>query len=485
MIAMKTQHKHRRILILMITSQVLLTLFVLQWLRSQYHGEKERLAGELTGLYIDTQDEIIDTLLFRSYVNPVLESHRNDSLPNDSLISTGPKNVKGFISWAGNKKAITVRLNHGTDTAVPVPLPDTLKFRKINDEMLLRSVKLIVSHTRDSGDNGLRVRDLEINPDTAVFKEHFYNRITGSGMKLNISWEEKPVSHSESRNILYVNPANPFSLPGVSITRYNGYLAGKILPQILFGLILIFITGFAFVISYRRLRDNVILNNLRNEFVSNMTHELKTPVATISIALESLGRYNMRNEPEVMDEYLRLASSETERLTELINRVLDHSMLEENNQLLKPVLTDVNSLVSDVTRNMQQRLEKCGTIEFNPSPEKINVLCDPLFLRGVIINLIDNSIKYCDKDPVIRILAGSESGSAIIEVADNGPGIPEEYHNRIFEKFFRMPTGNVHNVKGYGLGLSFAYLVMKLHKGSISIKNLDPGCSFKLKLPLA
>jgi two-component system phosphate regulon sensor histidine kinase PhoR len=216
-----------------------------------------------------------------------------------------------------------------------------------------------------------------------------------------------------------------------------------------------------------------------------MTHELKTPVATISIALESLGRYNMRNEPEVMDEYLRLASSETERLTELINRVLDHSMLEENKQLLKPVLTDVNSLVSDVTRNMQQRFEKCGSIEFKPSPEKINVLCDPLFLSGVIINLIDNSIKYCDKDPVIRILAGSDSGSAIIEVTDNGPGIPAEYHNRIFEKFFRMPTGNVHNVKGYGLGLSFAYLVMKLHKGSISITNLEPGCSFKLKLPLA
>ena len=304
-------------------------------------------------------------------------------------------------------------------------------------------------------------------------------------MKLNISWEEKAVSHSESRNILYVNPANPFSLPGVSITKYNGYLAGKILPQILFGLILIFITGFAFVISYRRLRDNVILNNLRNEFISNMTHELKTPVATIAIALESLGRYNMRNEPEVMDEYLRLASSETKRLTELINRVLDHSMLEENNQLLKPVLTDVNSLVSDVTRNMQQRFEKCGSIEFKPSPEKINVLCDPLFLRGVIINLIDNSIKYCDKDPVIRILSDAESGSAIIEVSDNGPGIPEEYHNRIFEKFFRMPTGNVHNVKGYGLGLSFAALVMKLHKGSISITNLDPGCSFKLRLPLA
>ena len=193
----------------------------------------------------------------------------------------------------------------------------------------------------------------------------------------------------------------------------------------------------------------------------------------------------MRNEPEVMDEYLRLASSETTRLTELINRVLDHSMLEENNQLLKPELTDINSLVSDVTHNMQQRFEKCGSIEFKPSPEKINVLCDPLFLRGVIINLIDNSIKYCDKDPVIRILAGSESGSAIIEVTDNGPGIPVEYHNRIFEKFFRMPAGNVHNVKGYGLGLSFAYLVMKLHKGSISITNLDPGCSFKLKLPIA
>lgn len=480
---MEAQLKHRRILILMITSQVLLTLFVLQWLRSQYSEEKERLAEGLTGLYIDTQDEIIDTLLFRSYVNPVLRSHRNDTLPHDSLIPV-PDTMKDIVRWEGMKRAITVRLSHGADTAVP--LPDTLKFRRINGDMLLRSVKLIVSHTIDSGDTkGMRVRDLEINPDSAVFKEHFQKRILESGMKFNISWEEKTVSHSEKKKILYINPLNPFSLPAVSITGYNGFLAGKILPQVLFGLILIFITGFAFLISYRRLRDHVVLNNLRNEFISNMTHELKTPVATISIALESLGRYNMKNEPEVMDEYLRLASSETRRLEELINRVLDHSVLEENNQLLKPVLTEINSLISDVTRNMQQRFEKCGTIEFNHSQEKINVLCDPLFLRGVIINLIDNSIKYCDKDPVIRILAGTETGSAIIEVTDNGPGIPSEYHNRIFEKFFRMPAGNVHNVKGYGLGLSFAALVMKLHKGSISIKNLDPGCSFKLKLPLA
>lgn len=484
MITMKTQHKHRRILILMITSQVLLTLFVLQWLHSQYNGEKERLAGELMGIYIDTRDEIIDTLLFRSYVDPVLKSHRNDTLPKDSLIFTGPNTVKDIVRWEGNKRAITVRLNHGTDTVGPAP--DTLKFRKINDDMLLRSVKLIVSHTRDSGDkNGLRVRNLEINPDTVVFKKHFHSRIAESGMKLNISWEEKPVSHSERRNMLYVDPANPFSLPGVSITRYNGYLTGKILPQILFGLILIFITGFAFVISYRRLRDNVILNNLRNEFISNMTHELKTPVSTIGIALESLGRYNMKSEPAVMDEYLRLASSETKRLEELINRILDHSVLEENNQLLKPVLTDLNSLISEVTGNLRQRFENFAIIEFIASRKRINVFCDPLFLKGVIMNLADNSIKYCDKDPHISITTEAEPGSAIIEVTDNGPGIPQEYHQRIFEKFFRIPSGNVHNVKGYGLGLSFASLVMKLHKGSITVTNLDQGCSFKLKLSLA
>jgi two-component system phosphate regulon sensor histidine kinase PhoR len=112
-------------------------------------------------------------------------------------------------------------------------------------------------------------------------------------------------------------------------------------------------------------------------------------------------------------------------------------------------------------------------------------MCDPLLFKGVIMNLIDNSIKYSGGSPAIRLYTERDKHNAKVTVTDEGPGIPAEYHEKIFEKFFRVPSGNVHNVKGYGLGLNFASKVMALHKGSIGIKNKDKGCSFILNLPLS
>jgi two-component system phosphate regulon sensor histidine kinase PhoR len=202
------------------------------------------------------------------------------------------------------------------------------------------------------------------------------------------------------------------------------------------------------------------------------------------VALEALGNYNMKKEPRVMEEYLQLASEETKRLGELINRVLDHTLLEQKEHPLDLIEIDLNKLITDVVSIMNRKTGSKGIIEFNREDHNITLVGDLLYIKGVLINLIDNSIKYCDTDPVITVSAERKSKYIVVEIKDNGPGIPEEYQKKIFEKFFRLPSENVHNVKGYGLGLSFASLVMELHKGSIEVKNLNPGCSFKLKFPV-
>jgi two-component system phosphate regulon sensor histidine kinase PhoR len=200
------------------------------------------------------------------------------------------------------------------------------------------------------------------------------------------------------------------------------------------------------------------------------------------VALEALGNFNMKKEPELMEEYLRLASEETHRLGELINRVLDHTLLEQKKHPLELKEIDLNRLISEVVNTMRIKLGKKGRIEFNAGLD-IRIAGDPLYLKGVFINLIENSIKYCDKEPVINILASKNDDETVIEINDNGPGVPSEYQKKIFEKFFRLPSEDVHNVKGYGLGLSFASLVMELHNGSIKVRNLSPGSSFILKFP--
>lgn len=474
---MKYSDKHRKILALMILSQVLLTVFMLQWVRSQYKDEKERLTQELNILYMDARDQMVDTILFRSFVSPALT-------PEEDTIYIKEDRFKGIVRWEGNDGRVTVSVKHGPDSAKL--FPDTIRLRKNKNELLLRSVKLIISHTRDTlrRDEPL-IRDFGIAPDTAAFKMHFHRSLEDAGLKFNLLWINDSAGSIAHGKTLYVAPHNPFSLPAISVKNYNGYLTGKILPQILFGVFLILLTALAFMLSYRSLRDHAIYNNLRNEFISNMTHELKTPVASISLALESLSKYNLRDDPKVMDEYLNLALSETRRLEDLVNRVLDHSALEESIQSLNFSETELNLLIGEVISVMQVKLQDKGSIMFSPPGKKLMIKCDPLLLKGVILNLLDNSIKYTEDRPEIVIETGEEERNAIITVSDNGPGIPEEYHDKIFEKFFRVPSGNIHNVKGYGLGLSFASLVMKLHSGKISLRNLDKGCSFILKIPLA
>jgi len=461
----------------MIISQVLLTVFVLQWIRSQYREEKERLSDDLTTLYIEAQDEMVDTILFKSYVSPVLTLSENS-------IRSGEDRLKGIVRWEGENGRVIVNVKHAPDSGRQ--LPDTIRLRKTNDDMLIRSVKLIISHSRDTLRSDVPlIKNLGLTPDTSAFKKHFHHRLSDAGLKFNLLWIKDSANGENFRKTIYLAPLTPFSLPPVTVKNYAGYLAGKIFPQILFGSLIICLTALAFMISYRSLRDHALLSSMRDEFINNMTHELKTPVSSISLALESLSKYNLRNDPEILGEYLKLALSETRRLEDLINRVLDHSVLEENMRTLDLTTTDLNILIGEVIAIMQVRLKEKGVIEFYPSEGKLMVRCDILLFKGVIMNLIDNGIKYSGEFPEIKLYTEKDEHYAKITVTDNGPGILPEYNDKIFEKFFRIPSGNVHNVKGYGLGLSFASQVMALHKGTIGIINKEEGCSFILNLPLS
>lgn len=486
---MKRSRKHTSILALMVISQILLTAFVVQWLRSQYNDENKRLAEEMFNTFMDTQDQLIDTLLFKNYVGPVL-SHNGDRtimIAIDDTMEKGKmpddeKKIERSVRSEGRKEAVMIRMNRNPDSSMKSI--DTATLKKVNNDFLLRSVKMIVSHSKNSEDTSAVIRNLNIHPDTAAFRQNFSRKLEERGMKFDIRLGDRNQTgmHHLSGKI-FINPGSPFSMPGVEISNYQGFIIKNILPQILFGGFLILITAIAFLLSFRSLREHIIFNDMRNEFISNMTHELKTPVATIGIALESLGKYNMKDNPEVMTEYLRLAASETKRLEDLISRVLDHSALENNARPENMVVADINPILREIISIMRPGIKE-GKIILNESEKPLNVMFDPLLIKGVIINLVDNSIKYCDKPPSITVSSGKEQQSAVIIVSDNGPGIPFEYQAKIFEKFFRLPTGNVHNVKGYGLGLSFASLVVKLHRGTISVRNNDVGCSFIIKLPI-
>jgi two-component system phosphate regulon sensor histidine kinase PhoR len=274
-------------------------------------------------------------------------------------------------------------------------------------------------------------------------------------------------------------------LPAIRIENYRGILLGLILPQMLFALILLGISTSALIIAYRSLGKQLILNKLRDDFIANISHELKTPVSTVKIALEALGNYNPENDPEVTREYLAMAQSETDRLEKLVERVLNHEALL--GPLAKESLEscDMGVITQSIVNSMKiPILEKRAVVKVEEMASPILVEADKVYLEGMIMNLLDNSLKYSGSKPQIVIQISSGPSGSTLSVRDNGPGIPDEYNKLVFDKFFRVPSGDRHNVKGYGLGLSFASRVMKQLGGAISFKNLPgEGCEFTLHFP--
>lgn len=475
--------------------------FVAYWLMSQYDVEKELLRDELSRIYDESRNQVIDSLLFNRVVEPAL----NDSvtvtmMAAEKTDTTFNKEHLAILSEAGRRKKGATE-----NTIVTIRIPDSLAGKKgkpattftlINkkQDLLIRSVKLFINHTGDSlVSSGSFPGFLPGNPDTALFKKFFNEKIEKREFGVKIIWSSDSVKDVKSEKRvkntgtsgMYFTSMFPDQLPGVQIKHDFPYLIRRIGGQILFALILLLLTGSAFFFTNRSLKRQVILNDLRNDFVSNITHELKTPVSTVKVALEALKTFDKVNNPAVTRDYLDMASQELNRLDQMIGKVLDQSLIGEQKQVIQPQPSILKNLIDTVLLTLHPQLAaRNASIKFDPSDMTGLVMVDPLYFQGVLINLIDNSLKYGPENPEISIRLWQDNGSAYIEVSDNGPGIPKEYISRIFDKFFRIPAGDTHNIKGYGLGLSFAALVMKQHRGSISVKNLDQGgCSFTLRFP--
>jgi two-component system phosphate regulon sensor histidine kinase PhoR len=258
----------------------------------------------------------------------------------------------------------------------------------------------------------------------------------------------------------------------------------RISSAILFSVFLVSFTILSFLLLYRNLLRQRKLGDIKNEFISNITHELKTPIATVSVAIEALRSFSASLDPQKTKEYLDISANELQRLSLLVDKVLKLSMFEKKEIELKYELLNVRHLVDEVTSSMRLQFEKRKAV-INLNADSIGSMeGDRLHLVSVLFNLLDNALKYSTDKPVIDIEIKEAGNSVQLIIADNGIGIPAEYHGRIFEKFFRVPHGNVHNAKGYGLGLSYVAHVVDQHKGNIRVEsNGGSGSRFVITLP--
>jgi two-component system, OmpR family, phosphate regulon sensor histidine kinase PhoR len=274
---------------------------------------------------------------------------------------------------------------------------------------------------------------------------------------------------------------------GYEILNENTVLLKQLSTQILFSFFIMAVTLISFTTLYRNLQAQKRLTQLKNDFISNITHELKTPIATVSVAIEAMQNFNVLQDPQRAKEYLDISAGELQRLSLLVDKVLKLSMFEKQEIALNKQHVDLKALIEEVITSLRLQIEKFhAEISLHFSGSDFFVFADRLHITSVLYNLFDNALKYSNHHPQISVELKKECGETIMSIVDNGIGIPPEYQEKIFEQFFRVPSGDLHNVKGYGLGLSYVAYVIRQHGGDISVHSKEnEGSTFTIKLPVS
>jgi two-component system phosphate regulon sensor histidine kinase PhoR len=337
--------------------------------------------------------------------------------------------------------------------------------------------------------------------DTTIFNNSFKEELSKFG--INLDYKLALLSHNnkiikqingvfsksdfESAQYFSINNSTmPAAKIAVLFPNQNWYIASKNGLMSFASIILIILSLSSIIYIIRSFFSQKKISEIRRDFMNNMTHELKTPISTVGLALEAMQNFEILENPERTQQYIGIARKENHRLGMLVEKVLKMSAYERKNIHMKWENIYADTTVEDVVNNLTFQIEnKNGIVVKNMNASSTIIKVDKVHFTNVIYNLLDNALKYSGERPEINISTYVKDKNWFIEISDNGVGIPTAYQNKIFEKFFRVPSGNVHNVKGYGLGLSYVFNIVNKFEGNISVRSeINKGSTFIIKLPV-
>lgn len=316
-----------------------------------------------------------------------------------------------------------------------------------------------------------------------------YGVIASSNMEMIIDKSEKYSAELEKEGLVFTLYPYEFVEHPYFLTIYfpyeTRYLFKQMASIIFISLILIIITLMLFIYVIKVIVWQKRLSEMKSDFINNMTHEIKTPISTISLACEALSDKEIKKNKLLSDNYLKVINDENLRLGGIAEKILQAAAIENDNFKLKREKIDMHELIDKVLNNISLQVEvKDGKIICHYHATKPFINCDAMHISSVITNLIDNANKYTPRKPEIIIETENYIDGIKICISDNGVGISSENQRKIFDKLYRVPTGNIHDVKGFGLGLSYVKTIVELHGGKITVDSeLKKGSKFCVFLP--
>jgi two-component system phosphate regulon sensor histidine kinase PhoR len=411
-------------LIIILAAMLIIGLVVTQilWVKKAYEVQEIRLNYDITKALRNVVEEIM--------------LHRNDSTSiYDPVKQLNPKLFKVSIN----------------DTLHPYYLESLLK-----NELAKMEIKLDFEYSIYDCFNDSVVYTNTINEGQIL--------VDTENPSANISWERD--AHYFS---VYFPNKEKFVL-----SQMNFWLFSSLL---LFAVVIFFVYTIWIILRQKRISD------VKNDFINNMTHELKTPISTINISADVLLKPDIHLNPERLKQYTEIIKKENMRLQQQVEKVLQIAGMEREKLQLKKEKVSLNQCITKVVKVFEVLAEeKKGNIVFTPDTENDCVVGDEIHLTNVLSNLIDNALKYVLDKPLVEISTKNSNGNIIISIKDNGIGISEAEQKQIFEKFYRVNTGNIHDVKGFGIGLFYVKEIVEAHQGKLEVNSkLNQGSIFVLQ----
>ncbi len=528
--------------VLMLLALGLLVVFMTHWLVGQYEKEKVSLTRDLTLDLAAIESQVMDSAVKVLFLDPLLKdsslereeisinididdesdnpngiitqsittSSNNGAKVEERIIKRTRRRANKFsTSWHNtadsfhksmgilhqgldsfHHKAFKLRdlpkIEAGED--VRFEFSDSFFQSDSNTTLIVNGVKSLLKEVAIfMDDEGQKIRTNVFEPDTSVLKRRFSTQVVAEYPGIKVDWtnqlsDDSPVT---TRTIWVPTNVNQGRF-GAQVGSYFWVIIGEIKHQVMVSVLLVLITAIAFGITFKGLVKQRKLHSLKNEFIGNMSHEMKTPVSTVKVALETLQSLDENTSKEKLKEYLGMAQLELLRLENLVTKAFNIALLDEGKMHLQKKEMVLQDVLNEVVQPYQHRFSTTeNEIEVQQVVDTLPVLVDKEHVKGVLHNLIENAIKYGGSPAKIRMKLDAISHWAVVSVSDNGSGIPQEYRDKVFEKYFRIPTGNVHNIKGHGLGLHYAKQIVEEHGGTIQVTESEWGGSkFEVKIPI-
>ncbi len=418
------------------------------------------------------------------------------SLPNGTVHSS--IEFKSFSREPSRLPKAMISRKHGLKTIPKTSrtIADMLKNRYLYQRALVDEV--VWQMIYNASDRPLQERvnfknlDVYIQSgliDNGIDLDYHFKVIDGDGREVYRCSDYSAVGSDKaySQPLFLNDPPARMSVLKIHFPERQNYIYDSVsfmIPSMIFTVVLLITFIFTIYIIFRQKK----LTEMKNDFINNMTHEFKTPISTISLAAQMLKDPAVGKSPAMFQHISGVINDETKRLRFQVEKVLQMSMFDRQKATLKMKELDMNELISGVVHTFALKVERYnGKIETELEAEDAFVEADEMHITNVIFNLMDNAVKYKrpDVDLVLKVRTWNEAGKLMVSVQDNGIGIKKENLKKIFDKFYRVHTGNLHDVKGFGLGLAYVKKIITDHKGTIRAESeLNVGTKFIITLPL-